>query len=172
MPVWRQILHGARGAAAYPTLTALTGGSFIALAFLPQDPAPGYDPEQLALSAPTAVGPFHLAVAGVAAAASVAALFVMASRLASDPAWSAWAAYTRAIALVTIVCIVVYALWSTRPSGLAGTFERLAIVLPAVWAFTLLRRLSAGAPFVLGATPDSDAPHGGGAATRSDAPAA
>jgi pimeloyl-ACP methyl ester carboxylesterase len=40
----------------------------------------------------------------------------------------------------------VYAGWSTRASGLAGTFERLAIVLPLLWTFTFLRRLSAGMP--------------------------
>ena len=171
VPVWRRILRGGKGATAYPALTALAGGSFIALAFLPQDPAPGYDPEQLALTAPSAMGLLHLAVAGVAAAASVAALFVMASRLAGDPAWPGWPEYTRAIALLTAVCIVVYAVWSTRPSGFAGTFERLAIILPAVWAFTFLRRLRAGAPLVKRAAAADGAPDGAGRATRFDAPA-
>lgn len=166
VPVWRQILRGDRGAAAYPTLTALAGGSFIAVAWLPQDPAPGYDPEQLALAAPTAVGLLHLAMAGVAAAASVAALFVMASRFAGHPAWRGWAAYTRAIAILTTVCIVVYAIWSTRASGFAGTFERLAIILPAVWAFTFLRRLRAGAPLVKRAAVADSAPDGARGTTK------
>ena len=80
VPTWRQILTGGKGANAYPALTAVVALSFIAVAFLPQDPAPGYDPAGLGLVKPTTIGLLHLAVAGVAAACSVAALFVMAAR--------------------------------------------------------------------------------------------
>jgi len=64
----------------------LVGASFVIVAFVPQDPAPGYDPAGLALQEPTV---------------------------------------------------------------LAGTFERIAVMIPPIWAFTFLRRLSAGTPFMV-----------------------
>jgi hypothetical protein len=148
-PVWRRVLAGGTGATAYPTLIAVLGGSLITAGVVPQDPAPGYDPEGLALGAPTPLGLLHLASAGVAAVCSVAGLFVMAARFAGDPDWGGWPAYSRVTALLVIACVLVYAGWSTRASGLAGTFERLAIVLPLLWTFTFLRRLSAGMPFMV-----------------------
>jgi hypothetical protein len=93
--------------------------------------------------------------AGVAALCSVACLFIMAARLAGDRHWLGWAAYTRVMALLIIVCVAVYGVWSTRASGLAGTFERLAIVIPLVWTGTFLRRLDAGAPFMVVPTDDA-----------------
>jgi hypothetical protein len=149
VPVWRRMMAGGRGATSYPALTAVLGVSFIALGIVPQDPAPGYDPARHALEAPTAVGFLHLAIAGVAAVCSVAGLFVMAARFAGDPHWRGWPACSRVMALLLIVCVTVYGVWSTRASGLAGTFERLAIVIPLVWTVTLLRRLGAGTPFIV-----------------------
>ena len=148
-PVWRQILAGGRGAVAYPALTAVVGLSFIAAGFIPQDPAPGYDPAGLDLQRPTTLGLVHLAVAGVAAACSVAGLFVMAARFAGDDGWRGWPAYSRVMALLLIACVAIYGVWSTRASGFAGTFERLAIVIPLVWTITLLRRLEAGAALMV-----------------------
>ena len=147
-PVWRRILVGGTGAVAYPALIAVLGLSFIALGFVPQDPAPGYDPEGLALQAPTPLGLWHLAIAGVAAACSVAGLFVMAARFAGDPDWRGWSAYSRALAVLLIACVTIYGVWSVKPSGYAGTFERLAMVIPLIWTITLLRRLEAGSPIM------------------------
>jgi uncharacterized protein DUF998 len=147
-PVWRRVLAGGVGAGAYPVLTALTGLSLIVTAFVPQDPAPGYDPERLGYALPTTIGLIHLAAAGVGAAASCAALFVMASRFATLPDWRAWVAPSRLAALLTISSVIIYAVWSLQPTGLAGTFERLVVVIPGIWGWALVRRLSAGAPFV------------------------
>jgi hypothetical protein len=69
---WRQVLAGARGATAYPVLTALVGA-----------------------------------------------------------------------------CVTVYGVWSIRPSGFAGTFERAAMLAPMVWMFAFLRRLQLGAPLMV-----------------------
>ena len=145
---WRRILAGGRGARAYPLLTAITGVSFVVVAFVPQDPAPGYDPVQLALTAPTAVGLLHLALAGVAAGCSVAGLFVMANRFSADPRWRGWASYTRVMAALMIMSVAIYGVWSTTATGFAGTFERLAILIPSVWGLTFVRRLWQGAPFM------------------------
>jgi hypothetical protein len=154
VPTWRVILMGGKGATAYPVLTAAVGVSFVAAGFVPQDPAPGYDPAGLALQAPTVMGLLHLAIAGVAAACSVAGLLVMAARFAGDRDWLGWATYSRAMAVLVIVCVGIYGVWSTRASGLAGTFERLAIVLPIIWTATLLRRLASGASFMVARAPE------------------
>jgi hypothetical protein len=149
VPVWRRVLAGGVGANAYPFLVALIGLSLVTAGWVPQDPAPGYDPEQLGHALPTPTGLVHLAVAGAGAIASCVALFVMAARFAELPAWSGWAAYSRASAVLTIACVVVYGVWSTSSSGLAGTFERLVIIIPGAWGYAVVARLSSGAPFVV-----------------------
>lgn len=148
VPAWRRILAGGPGARAYPALTALAGASFVVVAFVPQDPAPGYDPMQLALGKPTLVGLVHLALAGVAAGSSIAGLLVMANRCSGDPHWPGWTSYTSVMAVLTIMCVVIYAVWSTKPTGFAGTFERLAVLIPLVWGISFVRRLSSGTPFM------------------------
>lgn len=151
--VWRRVLADGVGAHAYPVLMALTGTSLIAAGWIPQDPAPGYDPELLGHTLPTLTGLIHLGLAGVGALASSIGLFVMATRFATLPDWSAWATSTRAIGVLTIVCVVVYAVWSTQTSGLAGTFERMVIILPGAWGYAVVSRLSSGTPFVVSGAP-------------------
>jgi hypothetical protein len=153
VPVWQRVLAGGSGARAYPILITLTGLSLVAAGWVPQDPAPGYDPEQLGHALPTATGLVHLAVAGIGAISSCVALFVMAGRFAKMPGWPGWAAYSRASAVLTIACVAVYAVWSTASSGLAGTFERLVIVVPGAWGYAVVARLAAGAPFVVSRAP-------------------
>lgn len=148
-PAWRRILAGGTGARAYPILNALLGVSLIVVGLIPQDPAPGYDPAGLALQAPTVRGLSHLVFAGVAALCSVVSLFVIASRLARDPAWVGWASSARVVAILTVACVAVFGVWSVRSSGFAGTFERFAIVLPLAWTAAFLWRLGTGAPFML-----------------------
>jgi hypothetical protein len=48
-----------------------------------------------------------------------------------------------------IVCIVVFGVWSVRPTGFAGSFERLAMLIPMAWMFGFLRRLGNGVPFMI-----------------------
>jgi hypothetical protein len=155
---WRQILAGARGGSSYPVLTALVGLGFIGVGLIRQDPAPGYDPDGLALKTPTLLGLAHLAIAGVVALCSVLALLVMAARLARDPAWRYWVLYSWGTALSIVGCVTVYAVWSVRPTGLAGTFERAAMVAPMLWMFAFLRRLYRGAPLIVASTEGTAGP--------------
>jgi hypothetical protein len=148
-PVWRRILYGGKGATSYPLLVALIGVSFIVIAIIRQDPAPGYDPAGLALKAPTAGGLLHLAVAGVAALCSVVSLLVMAARFGGHDEWRGWSTYSRVTALLVIACVAIFAVWSRQSTGLAGTFERLAMVIPMIWTFAFWRRLRAGTPFMI-----------------------
>jgi hypothetical protein len=148
VPAWRRVLAGGRGRYWYPALTTVLGLSFVAAGFVPQDPAPGYDPAGLALAEPTLTGLIHLAIAGVAGLCSVVLMFIVASRLADSPEWAGWAISTRGMAVLTILCITVYGVWSTQPAGFAGTFERAAIILPTIWGVAFLRRLGQGVPFM------------------------
>jgi hypothetical protein len=142
---WHRVLAGRRGAIAYPCLLGVSGACVVVCGVVRQDPAPGYDPEALALVAPTALGLVHLGAAGIGIVSSMAGLLVLSSRFARRPDWRGWVAYTWAMAFATLVCVTVYAVWSVRPHGLAGTFERLAIVITPVWGFTLFVRLWRGA---------------------------
>jgi Protein of unknown function (DUF998) len=148
-PVWSRILAHGIGARSYPALTGGLGVSFIAVGLVPQDPAPGYDPAHLALRAPTALGLLHLAIAGVAVLCGVTSLLVIANRFARDPQWTGWSRYSRVTALLVVSCVTVYAVWSVRASGFAGTFERFAFVIPIVWTATFLQRLRARTPFMV-----------------------
>ena len=148
-PSWSRILRGGAGQRSYPVLTAFTGLSLVAAAWWPQDPAPGYDPEQLGLVLPTTTGLLHLTAAGIGAFSSIAAMLVMAARFRQLAGWEAWARPTRIAAVLTTVCVVVYAVWSVQPTGLAGTFERLVVIVPGVWGYAVIRRLGHGVPFVV-----------------------
>lgn len=151
---WERILRGAPGGRSYPLLTALVGFGFIGVGLIPQDPAPGYNPEGVLSVAPTPLGLAHLAIAGVAALSSVVGLFVMARRLSRDPLWRHWPLYSSLTALTVVVCITVYGIWSVRPTGFAGTFERAAILAPMLWMFAFLRRLHRGTPLMVSDTRD------------------
>jgi hypothetical protein len=145
---WKRVLSGARGETIYPICTALIGAGFIGVGIIRQDPAPGYDPQGLGLLGPTIPGLVHITIAGIAALSSVIGLLVMGARLAGDPAWRGWALYSRLAAVLVIGCIVVYGVWSVKPTGFAGTFERAAMIVPMLWMFAFLRRLSDGAPLM------------------------
>lgn len=147
--LWRRILAGGRGAKSYPVLTLLTGISLIVCGILKQDPAPGYDPENLALKEPTLVGLFHLLFAGIGALSSIIGLIVMARRFANTPLWKGWNIYSIIMALLMIVCVVVYSVWSTKSTGYAGTFERIAVIIVPIWAMSFLVRLERGVPFMV-----------------------
>ena len=153
VPALRRLMYGGVGARSYPTATALSGLSLVVVAFIAQDPAPGYDPEQLGLALPTARGLMHLALAAVAMISSIVGLFIMAARFARDPHWRAWVRPTQLVAVFAIVCVAIYAVWSTRATGFAGVFERLAILASPVWALAFARRLGTGVPFMVGPEP-------------------
>lgn len=156
---WRRILAGGRGARAYPILTALTAFGFIVVGIVRQDPAPGYDPDGLALHSPTPLGLVHISVAGVAALSSVAGLLVMASRFAGDPSWRRWPLYSMVAAIGMIVCVAAYAVLSVKPTGFAGAFERGAMLIPMIWTYAFLRRLDHGAPFMASQSSSPRAPN-------------
>jgi hypothetical protein len=150
VPAWRKILEGGKGASAYPALTLVTGITLILCGILKQDPAPGYDPEHLALTAPSLVGALHLLFAAIGALSSIIGLIVMARRFAHTPLWQGWNIYSIIMAVIMAVCVTVYSVWSTKSTGFAGTFERIAILIVPIWVATFLIRLKTGVAFMNG----------------------
>jgi hypothetical protein len=146
-PAWRRVLQDDVGGTAVPALTVITGASIIATGLLPQDPAPGYDPMQLALTEPTVRGLLHLLFAAIGAGSTVACLVVMARRFAHDPLWRGWTGYTLLMAAVMTISIAIYAVWSTASTGYAGTFERIGLLVFPLWGASFLGRLANGTPF-------------------------
>ncbi|HEX7939655.1 MAG TPA: hypothetical protein VF483_11770, partial [Gemmatimonadaceae bacterium] len=67
-----------------------------------------------------------------------------AKRLAPKASWRGWRIGSYAAAVAMVGCIAIYAVWSVRPTGYAGTFERAAMLVPMIWTFAFLRRVSAG----------------------------
>lgn len=148
VPTWRKILARGKGEKAYPILTLLTGFSLILCGLFKQDPAPGYDPDQLQLTAPTLIGLLHLLFAAIGALSAITGLIVMAARFARTPLWQGWKVYTFLMALIMVACITVYSIWSTKPTGYAGTFERMGLMIVPIWAATFLARLQTGVAFM------------------------
>ena len=146
---WHKILAGRKWAKVFPILTALTGASLILCGLIPQDPAPGYDPQGLALKAPSLRGLIHLLFAGIGALSSVAGLLVMARYFVRDPSWYGWRVYSMMMAFLMIAFVTIYAIWSTASTGYAGMFERLGLMVVPIWGLTFLIRLEKGVPFLL-----------------------
>lgn len=84
----RRALRGGRGARAVPVLVAIEGAGFVAAGVFPADPGNGFPPGSE--SAFSATGMVHLACAGIAFIALIAACFVLASRLTrgGDRGWA------------------------------------------------------------------------------------
>lgn len=77
----RQAFRGGRGARAAPVLLSIEGIGFIAAGLLPADPGNGFPPGSE--EGFSATGMLHLACAGIAFIALIAACFVLASRMAA-----------------------------------------------------------------------------------------
>jgi hypothetical protein len=128
----------------------LLGAVILSTVIFKQDPAPGYDPENLALTAPTLIGLIHLLFAGIGALSSIIGLIVMARRFALTPLWRGWAVYSILMAFIMFACVTVYSVWSTASTGYAGMFERIGLLILPIWALTFLTRLESGIPFMKG----------------------
>lgn len=145
---WRMILAGGKGAKSYPLLTLFTGISLLLCGIFKQDPAPGYDPENLSLTVPSLTGLIHLLFAAISAISSIVGLIVMSVRFAQTPLWKGWSAYTIFMAFIMTGCITIYAVWSTKPTGYAGLFERIGALIIPIWVATFVVRLENGVPFM------------------------
>lgn len=92
-----RVLRGGRGARAVPVLIAIEGAGFIAAGIFPADPGNGFPPESE--PAFSATGIVHLACAGIAFIALIAACFVLANRITKEGG-RAWAIAGRVSAIL------------------------------------------------------------------------
>jgi hypothetical protein len=86
----RRALRGGRGGRWAPILIAVMGVGFVVAAFLPADPGNGFPPGTGSEASFSVTGMLHLACAGIAFIALIAACFVLASRF-SGMGWRGWA---------------------------------------------------------------------------------
>lgn len=145
---WKRLLAGRKSATAISVLAVITGLSLILCGIFKQDPAPGYDPQGLALTAPTLTGLLHLLFAAIGALSSIASLLILSRCFDNDPYWPGWNVYTTMMALIMAACITFYAVFSTDATGFAGLFERLGLMTVPVWVLSFLIRLEKGVPFM------------------------
>ena len=143
----RQALRSGKGSVWGPLLLVAFGLSLIVAGVFVTDPSLGYYPPGSPVGAQTLHGTIHGTTAPVVFGLLTVAIFVLARRFASDPAWRGWAIYsftTGIVCAVTFVaCLAVAVLekngvLTNAPSGL---LERIAIISGWGWIALLAIRL-------------------------------
>jgi hypothetical membrane protein len=143
----RQVFRSGKGGIWGPILLGVFGLSLIIAGFFVTDPSLGYYPAGTSSSTQTLHGTIHGANAPLAFGSLAIAIFVLAWRFASDPAWRSWALYTLVAGILLvgsfIACIVVAVLDQkgillNAPTGL---LERIAIIIGWGWIALLALRL-------------------------------
>lgn len=152
---WRTVLRGGPGRAAYPLLRVIAGLGLMLDGLFSQDPVPGYPPGARAVAA-TLHGQIHNVGAMVTITALAVSCFVLARRLAAEPAWRAWAAYGAATGVATIVFIAAFGATGGH-GGLGGLFERLAGGVNTLLAAAVLSRMAINAARARQGTPRTPA---------------
>jgi hypothetical membrane protein len=147
----RQVFRSGRGAVWGPILLGVFGLSLIIAGLFVTDPSLGYYPAGTSSSTHTLHGTIHSANAPLAFGSLTIALFVLAWRFASDPAWRGWALYTLVAGLLLvgsfIACLVVAILdqKGILPNSPTGLLERIALIIGWGWialvALRLLRQM-------------------------------
>jgi Protein of unknown function (DUF998) len=99
--------------------------------------------------APTLHGQVHNVGAMVTITALAMSCFVLARRLAAEPAWRAWAGYAAATGVATIVFIAAFG----ATGGHGGLFERLAGGVNTLLAVAVLSRMAVKAARARHGTP-------------------
>ena len=143
----RQVLRSGKGALWGPLLLGIFGLSLLIAGFFVTDPSLGYYPPGTSSSTHTLHGTIHGANAPLAFGSLAIAIFVLARRFASDPAWRGWAIYSLITGILFvgffIACLAVAVLdqRGVLPNSPAGLLERIAIIIGWVWIALLALRL-------------------------------
>ena len=146
----RQVFRSGRGAVLGPLLLGFFGLSLIIAGIFVTDPGLGYYPDGTP-AVHTLHGIIHAANAIPAFGSLTIAIFVLALRFASDPAWRGWGRYSVISGILLmgffIACVYVSGLdqKGVLPNSPTGFFERLAIFVGWTWlalvAIKLLRQM-------------------------------
>ncbi len=143
----RQVLRSSKGAVWGPLLLGIFGLSLLIAGFFVTDPSLGYYPPGTSSSTHTLHGTIHGANAPLAFGSLTIAIFVLARRFASDPAWRGWAFSSLITGILFvgffIACLVVAVLdqHGVLPNAPAGLLERIAIIIGWGWIALLALRL-------------------------------
>lgn len=151
----RQVFRSGIGRVWGPLLLGLFGLSTIIAGLFVTDPSLGYYPSGTSSTIQTLHGTIHGTNAPIVFGSLTIAIFVLARRFASDPAWRRWALYSLVTGMLLlgffIACLVVATLdqKGLLPNAPAGLLERIAIILGWGWialvALRLLRQMRASA---------------------------
>ncbi|HKV59861.1 MAG TPA: DUF998 domain-containing protein, partial [Ktedonobacteraceae bacterium] len=143
----RQVFRSGKGAVWGPLLLGIFGLSLIIAGLFVTDPSLGYYPPGTSSSTQTLHGMIHGANAPLAFGSLTIAIFVLARRFASDPAWRGWALYSLVTGIICVVsfiaCLTVAVLdeKGILPQSPAGLLERVAIIVGWGWLALLALRL-------------------------------
>ena len=143
----RQALRSGKGAVWGPLLLGLFGLFLIIAGLFVTDPSLGYYPPGTSSNTQTLHGTIHGTNAPLAFGSLAIAIFVLARRFASDPAWRGWALYSLIAGIICVVsfiaCLVVAILdqKGVLPNSPTGLLERIAIVVGWSWIALLALRL-------------------------------
>jgi hypothetical membrane protein len=151
----RQVFRSGKGAIWGPLLLGIFGISLLISGLFVTDPSLGYYPAGTSSSTQTLHGMIHGANAPLAFGSLTIAMFVLARRFASDPAWRRWALYSLVAGLLFvgsfIACLVTAVLdqKGILPNSPTGLLERLAIIIGWGWiallALQILRQMRSSA---------------------------
>ena len=142
----RQVFRSGKGAVWGPILLGVFGLSLIIAGLFVTDPSLGYYPAGTSSGTHTLHGTIHGANAPLAFGSLTIAIFVLARRFASDPAWRGWALYSLVTGIIFvgsfIACLVVAQLDQSGvlPNSPTGLLERIAIIVGWVWIALLATR--------------------------------
>lgn len=143
----RQALGSGKGATWGPILLGAFGLSLIVAGIFVTDPSLGYYPQGSPVGSHTLHGTIHGTTAPIVFGLLTAAIFVLARRFASDPAWHGWAVYSLITGIVCattfIACLAVAVLdeQGVLANAPAGLLERIAIIVGWGWIALLAIRL-------------------------------
>jgi hypothetical protein len=128
---WAPLLHGLAG------LGLILDGVFV------QDPEHGYPPGAPTVAIASVHGTIHFIDAIVTLSLLVIACFVIARRFVREPHWRGWATYSIVTGLLICVFMTAYGI-ALSHDGLAGVFERLALIVQSIWMTLFIVRLLTG----------------------------
>jgi len=147
----RLVLQSGKGAVGGPVMLGIFGLSLIIAGIFVTDPSLGYYPAGSSSSIQTLHGTIHGANAIPAFGSLTLAIFLLARRFASDPAWRGWGLYSVISGVLLmgffIACVYVSSLdqKGVLPNSPTGFFERIAIIAGWSWialvAMKLLRQM-------------------------------
>jgi hypothetical membrane protein len=143
----RQVFRSGKGSVWGPLLLGVFGLSLLIAGLFVTDPSLGYYPAGTSSSTQTLHGTIHGANAPLAFGSLTLAIFVLARRFASDPAWRGWALYSLVAGMTFVgsfIACLVSAILDQKgilPNSPTGLLERISILIGWTWIALLALRL-------------------------------